>query len=89
MDHNLWTHYRLRLVDYRAILIKQDGKCPLCLGMLSEGHPARLIPGGVDHDHKTGIVRGILCRNCNFGLGYIEKMGDGGLDRVLKYLTNS
>lgn len=60
--------YGISLDDYEAMSNAQDGKCALC------GHEAR---GGrgivrrlyVDHCHTTGIVRGLLCINCNTGLG--------------------
>lgn len=41
----------------------------------------------VDHDHNTGDVRGLLCNNCNNGIG---KIGDTteALKRALKYLEN-
>jgi hypothetical protein len=46
--------------EYDAILAEQDGGCGIC------GRPPR--PGkrlAVDHDHKTGILRGLLCYVCN------------------------
>jgi hypothetical protein len=39
----------------------QGGLCAICAGPLDRPH--------VDHDHETGKVRGILCFNCNAGLG--------------------
>jgi hypothetical protein len=41
-------------------VLRQDGVCAIC------GRPN---PEHVDHDHETGAVRGILCFNCNGGLG--------------------
>ncbi len=38
---------------------RQRNRCPLCGCSLSENKPS------LDHDHDTGYVRGVLCRNCN------------------------
>lgn len=48
------------------ILIKQDHKCIICGISLKDTRVT------IDHDHKTGMVRGILCTGCNVGLGYVE-----------------
>jgi hypothetical protein len=51
--------------DYENMLLRQDGRCAICgrdVCELSE----RLC---VDHDHKSGRVRGLLCRPCNLILG--------------------
>src|SRR5262245_2410737 len=56
--------------QYQKLLVKQDGKCAIC--GTSEGHRSRYGKTcrlSVDHDHKKGIVRGLLCNNCNRGLG--------------------
>ena len=59
---------RLKLVygmtpeDYDAILARQNGACAICE---SKSH-RRLC---IDHCHSTGTVRGLLCRDCNLGLG--------------------
>lgn len=54
--------------DCKALLKKQGGKCAICRKELvwpSKGTH-------VDHNHKTGRVRGVLCNNCNRGLGSFQ-----------------
>lgn len=56
------------LSDYDAALKSQEGLCAICR---LPGIPRK--PGGrrlrVDHSHKTGAFRGLLCGTCNTGLG--------------------
>jgi hypothetical protein len=40
----------------------------------------------VDHGHETGEVRGLLCSNCNLGLGYF-KDNPKYLEGAIKYLS--
>jgi len=39
----------------------------------------------IDHDHTTGVVRGVLCKPCNTGLGLLGD-SEEGLSRALDYL---
>lgn len=50
--------YGLEAGEYDRLFKAQDGKCAICGGRRRQ----RL---SVDHCHKTGIVRGLLCRMCN------------------------
>ncbi len=54
--------------DFNRMLAEQGGVCAICRNVCKTGK--RLA---VDHDHATGRVRGLLCANCNTGLG---KFGD-------------
>lgn len=59
--------YNLTLEDYDNMFECQKGVCAICGGINLSGR--RL---GVDHDHKTGTVRGLLCLCCNSHLGWYE-----------------
>ena len=59
--------YGLTLDDYSAMLVEQSGVCAIC------GKEEAVSSKGVlsvDHDHKSGKVRGLLCDTCNRGLGH-------------------
>lgn len=58
--------FGLSMDDYKALLESQGGGCAIC-GKTEE---ARAL--AVDHCHKTGRVRGILCRACNTGIGHLQ-----------------
>lgn len=50
--------------DYARMVEHQQSRCAICA---SELPPMSLV---VDHDHDTGLVRGLLCGTCNAGIGY-------------------
>jgi hypothetical protein len=68
-DRNL-ARYGLSSLDYKNLLDSQGGACAICR-MLPRTiqHPKNL---SVDHCHIFGIVRGLLCINCNIGLGLLD-----------------
>lgn len=50
--------------------MRQGGKCALCQKTLI----AELSDACQDHDHSTGLIRGVLCRNCNGIEGKIKNL---------------
>jgi len=66
---------------YCELWKKQKGCCAIC-GVKSE---RQLL---VDHDHKTGKIRGLLCRDCNVGLGYFRDSKES-LKKAIKYLAKN
>ena len=77
-----WAKWRYGLsADDRAALhAKQAGKCAMCETAI----PVAGRRVHVDHDHETGVVRGLLCHRCNQGLSYVER--PEFLQRALDYL---
>ena len=62
LDSHFRRNYGITLETYRADVIGQAGRCLVC------GH----VPDHnlvVDHDHRTGTYRGLLCQPCNRLLG--------------------
>lgn len=52
--------------DYDTLLARQGGVCAICGGIDRDRKLA------VDHDHQTGLVRGLLCLRCNTGVGLLR-----------------
>lgn len=72
MGSNLKTNYGISLDQYRALYEAQGGKCRLCgveKSAIKGGRAHRLC---VDHCHKTGHIRGLLCKSCNTALGAFQ-----------------
>jgi hypothetical protein len=59
------AQYGITLEEYNRLFILQNGKCAIC----SVSQDKSL---DVDHCHKTNKVRGLLCRKCNLGIGFMQ-----------------
>lgn len=57
----LSTRYKITPDQFATMHSAQGGLCALCPASLDKPH--------VDHDHNTGVVRGLLCHRCNIRLG--------------------
>lgn len=81
-DKDLRKMYGISLDDYYALKKQQNSVCALCFSSNTNKRTCYL---DVDHSHKTGKVRGLLCTNCNQGLG---KFKDDVqlLKRAIQYL---
>lgn len=84
-EHHLKTTYGLSLEDFDNLLKSQDYKCKLCGMSTLDPSNERFRNLHVDHNHKTGRVRGLLCTFCNSKLGWFENRRD----LINKYLKES
>lgn len=69
--HNqLKAIHGISLNDYNSMLEKQNNVCNICFNVeVSVSRYKTVKRLAVDHDHITGEIRGLLCHNCNLGLG--------------------
>lgn len=67
-EHQLIKAYGVNLNWYWDKLKEQGGHCALCPA--TDNAPNAYFD--VDHDHETGLPRGLLCRRCNARIGTIE-----------------
>jgi hypothetical protein len=91
-NFHLKRRYGIDSVDVAWLRMRQNDLCAIC-----EFKPAE----HVDHDHATGDVRGLLCFNCNVGLGMfgddvdvirkaIEYLRSGGVsEAAVPYVVNA
>jgi Autographiviridae endonuclease VII len=82
IKHNkLKYEFNISLKDYDNILLQQNNCCKICKRNQFEISKKLAI----DHCHSTGKVRGLLCQNCNTGLGQFKDNKEF-LIEAIKYL---
>lgn len=79
-EHNLRYFFGITVEEYAWMEHAQDRKCKICRGRCPTGKDL-----AVDHDHKTGHVRGLLCTNCNQAIGKLKDSAELA-DKVASYL---
>jgi hypothetical protein len=67
-NNDLKRNYGITLNEHTQMYEEQNGVCAVC-EKPGDGRWKKLC---VDHDHKTGKVRQLLCRNCNMILGQVD-----------------
>jgi hypothetical protein len=67
-NNDLKRLYGITLNEHTQMYEEQNGVCAVC-EKPGDGKWKKLC---VDHDHKTGKVRQLLCRNCNMILGQVD-----------------
>ena len=71
-NSQLQRTFGIDLNDYIRMAVEQNNLCAIC------GQPETQMRGGkvkalaVDHNHTTGTIRGLLCSDCNTGLGKLR-----------------
>lgn len=83
---DLKEKYGISLQEYDEILKKQNDRCAICGKKSNENGRYKVLY--VDHDHKTGKVRGLLCESCNFALGLFRDKIDI-VENAVKYLKEN
>ena len=78
-DTIIRRQYGITQQEFNELVDFQDGLCGICGDELDKIN--------IDHDHDTGMVRGLLCTKCNTGLGHLGDSIDG-IKKALHYLNN-
>ena len=75
-DRSRLRDYGLTETQYKEFLSKQGGVCAVCKQIEVDNREL-----SIDHCHKTGLVRGLLCNTCNLAEGLLNS--DPNLIRAL------
>ena len=79
-DYDWQYRYGVSPEQYLEMYNKQEGKCKICGQESPEGEYLH-----IDHNKETGEIRGLLCRECNLGLGAFKDKPEN-LRKAAEYL---
>jgi hypothetical protein len=67
-----FARYGITAEDFDRMWKSQRGRCGICAGVLSNERAHGGCKVNIDHDHRDGRVRGLLCSRCNSGIGLLR-----------------
>lgn len=68
--------FGITLAEYSEMLLAQNGVCAICQKPETQKRDGKVKALAVDHDHDTGVNRGLLCSDCNTGIGKLKEDRD-------------
>lgn len=80
--------YGITVDDIIEMERNQGNRCAICGGEEPRFRHGKRMSLAVDHCHETGKVRGLLCSNCNRGLGFLGDTPDS-IRKALEYLEEN
>lgn len=83
--HRLRTRNGIDPLEYDRLFFQQQGKCAICGTEKPGGNSPHFH---IDHNHESGKIRGLLCTNCNRGIGYFSD-NIRRMRRAIEYLELS
>jgi hypothetical protein len=75
------SRYGITEDEVREIIASQNWKCAICERKIE-------ITAHVDHDHETGVIRGVLCKQCNIALGLLSDNAGTVIKAALAFSGN-
>lgn len=73
MQYHFRRKYGISIADRDAMLLAQNYRCASCEAVLDKN---KTRGTHIDHCHKTNVIRGILCADCNVSLGRMKESPD-------------
>lgn len=79
--------FGITIIEYESMLEKQNGKCAICKNyeVAKKINNDKVREMSVDHCHKTGKVRGLLCTGCNTAIGHFKESIES-MQSAIEYL---
>lgn len=84
-----WKQQKISItaLEYKYLCEYQQYKCKICGDQYPNWTLKRSKRLAVDHVHGTNIIRGLLCTNCNVGLGMFKDKREN-LEKAIEYLQS-
>jgi len=78
---HIMRKFGMTIEEYEYMFLVQDGVCAICKNPCETG-----MNLAVDHNHETGKIRGLLCKNCNTAIGLLKENTDTMI-KAIDYLN--